>query len=132
MELLENATENITCADGRKGLRNSSGVILCYNETGPGNRVEYMCDSGYDLISAEILVLTCQVNGVWDHQPAIICQTQGEAYVNDPLPYSQYTCMRASFPGLREGMTLGTGLRTTLLPCINIVMQHECMCWVLA
>ena len=81
MELLENATENITCADGRKGLRNSSGVILCYNETGPGTHVQYMCDSGYDLISADILVLRCQVNGVWDHQTAITCKSQGKANI---------------------------------------------------
>jgi len=38
---------NITCDDGR------GGVTLCYNETGPGTHVEYMCDSRCDLISTE-------------------------------------------------------------------------------
>ena len=84
MELVQNPTENITCKDGRTGLRNSSGVILCYNETGPGTHVEYMCDSGYDQIPAE--KLRCQVNGVWDHQPVITCRPRGNDYVNDALP----------------------------------------------
>jgi len=38
---------NITCDDGR------GGVVLCYNETGPGTHVEYMCDNSCDLISTE-------------------------------------------------------------------------------
>ena len=97
LELVQNATANITCEDGRVGLRNSSGVILCYNETSPGTHVEYMCDNGYDLISTEKLVLECQVNGLWDQQPAITCRTQqGKVCGNDaPLSHSQFTPMQS-------------------------------------
>ena len=38
---------NITRDDGR------GGVTLCYNETGPGTHVEYMCDNSCNLISTE-------------------------------------------------------------------------------
>jgi len=55
-------------------------VTLYYNETGPGNHVEYMCDSSCNLISTAKLVLGCQVNSVWDHQPAIIQRCK--AYVD--------------------------------------------------
>ncbi len=82
-----NATSNITCIDGRKGVVSSdSNLLVCYNGVMPSSVAELTCSKGYNL-EGDNLTVSCLVNGLWNYYPTATCRKEkGILAINSGIP----------------------------------------------